>query len=167
MNKQKRDYLQDEILLKEQVGVLHTDLYAFTKKYIMNMNVEQSATQALVSVILKEYAVHTKNLDLVKNKDVRAAIQAVVEFNDERFSLNANTFFELQETNPYYLINLKALNIQYEFVDKPAKLQGMTPYEIFEIFTNLHQKYGTIKKKMLIDYCKDLQTNGAKSTDWK
>lgn len=167
MNKQKRDYLQDEVLLKEQVGVLHTDLYTFTKKYIMNMNIEQSATQAIVSIILKQYAVRTNNLDLIKDKDVRAAIQSVVEFTDERFSLNANTFFELQETNPYYFANLKAVNNQYEFVDNPAKLQGMTPYEIFEIFTNLHQKYGTIKKKMLIDYCKDLQVNGAKSTDWK
>lgn len=167
MNKQTRNYLEEEALLKEQVGVLHTDLYAFTKKYIMNMNIEQSATEAMVSNILRDYALHSKNASLIKNKEVREAIKAVVEFNDERFSLNSTTFFDLKETNPYYLINLKAINNNYEFVDKPARLQGMTTYEIFDIFTKLHNKYGTIKKKMLIDYCTDLQTNGAKSTDWK
>lgn len=167
MKMMTRDYLQEEAILKEQVGVLHTDLYAFTKRHIMNMDMEQNANEGTIAMIVRNYALHAKDKTIIKNKDVIGSIRDIVIFNDERFSLNRTTFFELEETNPYYLNNLIALNTNYEFEKKNQRLTLMTTFQIFTILQELRAAHGKMQKKLLIDYCEELQTNGAKSTDWK
>ncbi|WP_238137948.1 hypothetical protein, partial [Staphylococcus aureus] len=66
----------------------------------------------------------------MKNTELVQHVTDSIKLNDERFSIFRHTYYEQETENLYYYDNLKALNLTYNFTDKPKRLKIASGYEI-------------------------------------
>lgn len=162
----QRDFISEEKALEAIVAKSGLDLYSFVKNKIMNMNMEHNCNTSMYMDVIRQYALHQglsysimlKNTELVKH------VTDSIKLNDERFSIFRHTYYEQETENLYYYDNLKALNLTYNFTDKPKRLKIATGYEIICIIEELKKTYGDLKKKEFYDLFSDLRVNGEDST---
>lgn len=166
MSKIKRDFMQEEYALEEEVKKSGLDLYSFIKYRIMNMPVERNCNTSTYIDMVKAYSQEQgRSFRYLKDdylfvKDVKK----IIEFLDERFTIIPYTFFKQEIENPYFLDNLMALNLNYEFYDKPARFRQMPVFEIIDLIQQLQAERGPIKKKTFYDMFPGLQANGEDSS---
>lgn len=158
--------MQEELELENDVKKSGLDLYSFIKYRIMNMPVDRNCNTSTYLDMVRAYAREQgRSYSYLKDdyqfvKDVKK----IIEFLDERFTVFPYTYFEQNIENPYFLNNLMALNLNFEFYDKPARFRNMPAFEIIDLLQKLQEERGTIKKKTFYDMFPDLQANGEDSS---
>lgn len=162
-----RNFLAEEVEVKNKAKEYGLDLYMFIKQIIMNMNIESNCTEYTYREIVKSYARKQASMKLTKDEELIKITKQIIVFLDERFSILKHTHFQQQKENPYYLHNLNALNNNFKFEDRPKRFQVMTAFDIIEAMEKIRNERKDLRKKYLYVVCGDLQANGDSMEDYK